>query len=197
MNIPVLGDAVPQRGNRLSQAVGKAILSVMGWSIEGQLPNLPKFVVIGAPHTTNWDFVVGMATMLALRIQVHWLGKEAIFKWPVKHLWNWLGGKPVDRFNPHGVVEQTIDMFNNRQRFVLALSPEGTRRVVQKWRMGFYHIAQGAAVPILLVAFDFEHKALQLGPLFYPTGVAEADMKNILAYYAKIKGKYPKPLPAS
>jgi 1-acyl-sn-glycerol-3-phosphate acyltransferase len=195
MKIPVLGDAVPKRGNRFSQAIGKMIFRAMGWHIEGEVPNLPKFVAIGAPHTTNWDFVVGMAALLTLGIHVHWLGKDSIFKWPVKYLWHWLGGEPVDRVNPHGVVEQTIDMFNGHERFVLALSPEGTRKTIPKWRMGFYHIAKGAKVPLLLVAFDFEHNSLNLGPLFFPTGNLAADMKTILAHYANVKGKYPKQLP--
>ncbi len=197
MTIPVRGDAVPKRGNYFSQAVGKMIFSVMGWRIDGELPNVPKFVAIGAPHTTNWDFVMGMASLLAMGIHVHWLGKDSIFKWPATYLWQWLGGMPIDRSSPHGVVEQTVELFRSHERLIIALSPEGTRKTVEKWRMGFYYIAHGAHVPILLVCFDYEHKRLVLGPLFVPTGDAAADLRKILEYYTPVKGKYPKRLPAN
>jgi 1-acyl-sn-glycerol-3-phosphate acyltransferase len=192
MKVPFLGDKVPRRGNKLTELLGKAILGTMGWRIEGEIPNIPKFVAIAAPHTTNWDFILGMSSLMALNIRVHWIGKDAIFTWPAKYVWNWLGGKPVDRANPHGVVQQIVDMFNKSDQFLLGLSPEGTRKNKPSWRSGFYHIAQGAGVPILMAYFDFKNKKVGIGPLFHPTGDIDKDIAEMQNYYKQFTGKYRK-----
>ncbi len=192
MRVPFLGNKVPRRGNKLSEFLGKTILRLMGWRIEGEIPNLPKFVAIAAPHTTNWDFVLGMSSLMAMSIRVHWIGKDAIFTWPAKYVWYWLGGKPVDRSNPHGVVQQIVDIFHANEQFILGLSPEGTRKNLPNWRSGFYHIAQGAGVPILLAYFDFENKRVGIGPLFYLTGDIDKDVAEMKNYYKQFTGKYRK-----
>jgi len=192
MKIPALGDRVPKRGNFISSFVGKSILRLMRWKIEGEIPNLPKFIAIAAPHTTNWDFVIGMATLMALGIRVHWIGKDSIFKWPVKYLWHWLGGKPVDRSQSHGVVEQSVALFHTHPEFILGLSPEGTRKNLPKWRMGFYYMARGAAVPILMAHFDFQNRVLGIGSLFYPTDNVEKDVAEMQNYYKSFTGKFRK-----
>ncbi|KAB2878176.1 glycerol acyltransferase [bacterium] len=192
MNIPILGDKVPKRGNKLSELLGKTILRVMGWRMEGEIPNLPKFLAIAAPHTTNWDFILGMSALMAMNIRVHWLGKNTIFTWPVRYVWQWLGGRPVDRSKAHGVVEQIVQMFKDGPQFILGLSPEGTRKDMPKWRSGFYHIATGASVPILMAYFDFERKVLGIGPLFYPTGDMDKDIESMQNYYKPFTGKYRK-----
>ena len=192
MKVPVLGDRIPTRGNMFSELLGKTILKIMGWRIEGEIPNLPKFLAIAAPHTTNWDFVLGMATLMAMNIRVHWLGKDAIFTWPIRYVWKWLGGRPVDRSKAHGVVDQIVQMFKDEPQFILGLSPEGTRKNMPKWRSGFYHIATGAQVPILMAYFDFDHKVLGIGPLFHPTGDLDKDMVAMQNYYKPFSGKYRK-----
>lgn len=192
MKLPFLGDQIPKRGNKLSELLGKLILRILGWRIEGEIPNIPKFVAIAAPHTTNWDFVLGMSALMAMSIRVHWIGKDSIFKWPVKYVWQWLGGKPVDRFNPHGVVQQIVDIFNANDHFILGLSPEGTRKNLDKWRSGFYHIATGAGVPILMASFDFKNKVLGIGSLFHPTGDIHKDIDTMQNYYKSFTGKFRK-----
>lgn len=195
LTIPRLGDRVPARGNAFSRAIGKLLLRSMRFSIKGEVPNVEKFVAIGAPHTSNWDFVVGMAALLALGVRVNWFGKDSIFKWPVKYVWYWLGGQPVDRFQKSGVVEQVVEKIKGQSKFILGLSPEGTRKVIQKWRTGFYHIAVGAGAPILPVFFDFKNRCLRLSQLFYPTGELNRDMRALLAIFRTVQGKYPKALP--
>ncbi|MCB0832366.1 MAG: lysophospholipid acyltransferase family protein [Bacteroidetes bacterium] len=195
MYIPALGPNVPTWGNPVSKILGKWILQSMGWRFQGEIPNIRKFVAIGVPHTSNWDFVIGMAALMALGIRVHWLGKASIFKWPVNKIWRWLGGRPVDRFSAHGVVDQVAEQFTTHEKFLLGLSPEGTRKTVEKWRSGFYHIAHKADVPIFLVAFDFKFKALTFLGLVHPTGNQTEDLRKIIDAYRPIQGKYPKDLP--
>ena len=191
MSFPTLGEAVPARGNRLSRGLGKAVLKIMRWDLEGELPNLPKFLIIGAPHTSNWDFVLAIAALLALGLEARWLGKDTIFRPPFGRLMRWLGGIPVDRKARHGVVAQTIDAFAQRDRFVVGVAPEGTRKRVEHWKTGFYHVAQGAGVPIVPAYFDYPRKVLGFGPLFEPTGNLEADLEILKAFYAPFAGKKP------
>ncbi len=167
------------------------VLSMMRFRIEGTTPNLPKFVIIGAPHTSNWDFVVAMAAGLALGLEFHWLGKHTIFRGPLGRLWRAMGGIPVDRSAGQGIVEQVLDEMNARDRFILGLSPEGTRRKVDRWKTGFYRIARGAGVPILMVYLDFERRVVGLGDLFEPTGDLEGDIERMRAYFARFPGKRP------
>ena len=132
MPFPTLGEANPAKGNRLSRGLGKAVLKILRWDIEGELPNLPKFVLIGAPHTSNWDFVLAIATLMALGLDARWLGKDTLFRPPFGPLMRLLGGFPVDRSARHGLVAQTIDAFAQRDRFVVGVAPEGTRKRVQR-----------------------------------------------------------------
>ena len=191
MDIPALGDALPRRGSKGLRAFGTLVLSVMGWRFEGAPPNLPKLIVIVAPHTSNWDFVVAMAAALALDLRVHWLGKHTIFRRPFGAILRRLGGIPVDRSARQGVVAQVVEAFRAHDRFVLGLSPEGTRKKVARWRTGFYNIARAANVPILAVALDFERKRIVIGPLFKATGDLEGDVEKMRAFFAPIKGKRP------
>lgn len=179
------------RGNWLSRGLGKAVLKMMRWDIEGELPNLPKMVVIGAPHTSNWDFVVAIAVLLALGLDARWLGKHTIFRAPFGPLMRWLGGIPVDRSARHGVVDQTIAMFDQRDRFVVGVAPEGTRKRVERWKTGFYRVAQGAGVPIVPAYFDYPRRVLGFGPPFDLSGDLEADMQYLQAFYIPFKGKKP------
>jgi 1-acyl-sn-glycerol-3-phosphate acyltransferase len=171
----------------------------MGWRISGSLPNQSKFVVIAAPHTSNWDFVVGLAAAMALDVDAHWIGKHTIFRWPFGPLMRHLGGIPVNRSATSGLVEQIVERFANSEGFVLGLAPEGTRKHVSRWKSGFYHIAAGAGVPIVCGYFDFEAKEVGIGPVIDPSGDYEADLDMIVRFYAPIRGKRSKgrPMPAS
>ncbi len=176
-------EAVPKRRNPFTNTLGRFILFALGWRIEGELPNLKKFVIIGAPHTSNWDFVLAMAIIFALRVRARWLGKHTLFKKPFGTLMRWMGGIPVTRSETRGVVAQTVDAFAEREELVLLLSPEGTRKRVDNWKTGFLHIAYGAKVPVVLATLDYQKKTAIFGQLFYPTGNVEADLETVQAYY--------------
>jgi len=192
MDTPIIGDALPRRGNRYSQWVAQSLLAFFGWRIEYDAPNLPKLLLIGAPHTSNWDFVLTLVTFFALSVRISWMAKHTFFRWPFKGILAWLGGIPVNRNSKHGVVDQTVQAFDTRDKFILALTPEGTRTKVNKWKTGFYHMAQGARVPIVLVRFDYGRKVLGVGPTIEPSGDLTADMTQIQAVFAPIKGKNPR-----
>ena len=166
-------------------------LWINGWRAEGQLPVIPRFVLVVAPHTSNWDFPYGLFIVFILRAKIYWLGKEAIFRIPLNRFFKWLGGIPIDRSKSSNVVAQSIKRFHENERLILAIAPEGTRKKVKKWKTGFYHIATGANVPIVLGFLDYRRKVGGIGPVICPTGDFEADIKTIRAFYGGIIGKYP------
>jgi len=165
----------------------------MGWKIEGSFsPDLKKYIIAVAPHTSNWDFVIGVMARSILRIQrARFLGKDSLFKPPHGWFFRWLGGHPVDRTNKHDMVQQVVDIFNRHDEFVLALAPEGTRKKVTKLRTGFYFIAKGAGVPIIPVGFDFSKKRVVVAEPFYTSADQAANIESLLAFYREIRGKNP------
>ena len=174
--IPALGPAVPSRKGGLLRILGRAILAALGWRIEGEIPDIPRCVAIIAPHTSNWDFVIGLATLLALDLRVTWLGKHQIFRGPFGLLWRRLGGVAVDRSAPDGVVEQAAAVLAPPHSTFLAIAPEGTRRKVERWKSGFWRIARAAGAPILPVAFDYRTRAVVFGEPYTPTADYAADL---------------------
>lgn len=186
MPIPEPGSRIPRRGGALRAALGRAILRLTGWRIEGALPDQPKLVVLAAPHSSNWDFLLGIAVVFALRLDLRFIGKAELFRGPLGPLMRWLGGLPVDRHRPEGFVEQTVAMFAEREHLLLAVAPEGTRKRVQRWKSGFYRIAVGAGVPIVPGFFDNGRKTVGFGPALVPSGDAEADIQKLRAFYAPI-----------
>ena len=157
----------------------------------GKLPDIPKFVMIAAPHTSNWDFPVMMCIAFKLRAKLYWMGKDALFRRPFKGFFKWLGGIPIDRSRSHNVVDQMVDHFHEMDRLILTIPPSGTRKRVNKWKSGFYHIALGAKVPVVLGFLDFKRKTGGIGPVVVLSGDMEEDMKSIRAFYYSIDGKYP------
>ena len=164
-------------------------MALLGWRFEGELPNVRKGVIIVAPHTSNWDWVVGIAGKLALGLDANWLGKHTIFRGPLGALMGWLGGIPVDRTSSHDVVAQCVTQFNARERMMLGLAPEGTRKAVTRWKTGFYHIARGADVPIVPVSFDWTRKAITIGPPLVPSGDMDADLAVFSAFFLPARGR--------
>jgi len=162
-----------------------------GWKTEGEVPKLKKFVAIMAPHTSAWDVIYGLLAKYIFELDFSFFGKQEIFSTPYGFIFKALGGIPVDRASKHNMVEQAVKTFNEREHFILALSPEGTREYVAKWRTGFYYIALQAKVPIVLTYIDFGRKVAGIGPLFYPTGDIEKDMEEMKKFYRPIKGKHP------
>lgn len=185
---PELPPSLPRRGNFLTKALGRALLALAGWRVEGELPDRRKLVAIVAPHTSNWDFVVGILVVFALGLRVRFLGKHTLFRPPLGGLMRWLGGTPVVRDTPQGAVNDAADMIAREDRVLLGIAPEGTRTRGKPWRSGFYNIALAARVPILPAAFDYPAKALRLFPPFEPTGDYAADLARLQALYADVRG---------
>ncbi len=184
-----VGDALPRRGNYATRSIAQLILALFGWRIEGEIPNLPKIVFIGAPHTSNWDMVLGMAVIWALGLQMYWFAKHTLFRRPLSGFFRWLGGVPIDRRASHGVVERTAAEYKRRDKYLLTILPRGTRARGAKWKSGFYHIARNADAPIVPVVFDYGRKVMTFGPLFYPTGNVAADMDRLQSRFIGVQGK--------
>jgi 1-acyl-sn-glycerol-3-phosphate acyltransferase len=162
-----------------------------GWRTAGRLPDAPKFVLIAAPHTSNWDLPYMLCSALKLNAKLYWMGKDAIFRWPLKRFFKWLGGIPIDRSRSNNIVALSIEQFRQNKKLILTVPPSGTRKRVLNWKTGFYHIAHGAGVPIALGFLDYKKKIGGIGPLVRPTGNIEADMQVIKNFYNDISGKYP------
>ncbi len=170
----------------------KLMFKLYGWKVVGAKPDLPKYIIIVAPHTSNVDFFVGVAARSIAHIRSSYLAKRELFKIPVV---GWflkaLGGVPVDRSNHTNLVDQIVEIFKNREIFTITVTPEGTRSYVEKWKTGFWHIAKNAGVPIVMVAFDYGRKIVEINEPFYVGESKEADIEKMMAYYRTIKGKRP------
>ena len=175
----------------LLRGLSLILLKILGWKAIGPIPDKPKYLIIVAPHTSSWDVFYGVLLAFALKLDARFLAKKELFHWPFGPVIKWLGGLSTDRSAHSNVVENMIEEFKKRDKFVLALAPEGTRRKVTYWKSGFYHIAQGANVPIQIGFIDFATKTGGTGPLIYPSGNIERDMIAIRNFYLKIKGKRP------
>ncbi len=174
------------------RALMKLMYKLFGWKVVGKKPDLPKYIIIVAPHTSNIDFFVGVAARSIARIQTSYLAKRELFKIP---LVGWylkaVGGVPVDRSKNTNLVDQIVEIFNSRDKFSITVTPEGTRSYVEKWKTGFWHIAKNAGVPIIMVGFDYGRKTVFIEKPFYPTDDKEADVKMMMDYYRGIKGRHP------
>ena len=172
--------------------LARITMALAGWRIEGKLPDLPKYILIGAPHTSNWDFVLFLGIIFSLRANVRFMGKAELFRWPVGGFFRYCGGIPVDRKRSQGLVDQMVKTSAESERFILTIAPEGTRHEVAEWKRGFYHIAKGAGIPIVMVKVDGKHKTARLGEVFHPTDDIEADMRVIQASFAGATGIKPR-----
>ena len=186
--VPELPPNLPRRGNVLTRWLGRVLLAGAGWRIEGEVPDQPKMIAIVAPHTSNWDFCVGIAAVFALGLRVRFLGKHTLFNPWLGWLMRWLGGVPVVRDTPQGAVAEAAAMIAHESNVLLGLAPAGTRAHGAAWRSGFYHIALAARVPILPVAFDFSRRAVRLFPLFSPGGDYEVDLPRLQSLYRDVRG---------
>ncbi|APR86805.1 Acyltransferase family protein [Minicystis rosea] len=171
--------------------IGRTWLRVFGWKLESKTELPRRFVFIAAPHTTNWDFPFMMATAWALDIRIRWLGKHTLFEPPFGWFFRAMGGLPVDRRAPQGLVGQVVERFESATDLVLGIPPEGTRSKVDYWKSGFYHIAHGAKVPVGLGFLDFEKRTCGIGGFFMPTGDMRADMNIVRDFYHDVRGKFP------
>jgi 1-acyl-sn-glycerol-3-phosphate acyltransferase len=179
--------------SRIFHALARFWMRVAGWRVDGKLPPLPKFILIGAPHTSNWDFVLFLGVIFTLRANVRFMGKAEIFRGPFGWFFRYCGGYPVDRKKSTGLVEQMVKAINESQEFKLTITPEGTRHYVTEWKRGFYHIATGAGIPIVIAKVDGRHKTVHiLKDVFHPTDDIEADMKEIRGVFDGVVGINPR-----
>ena len=175
----------------LMRAVALLIFRCSGWQAKGARPDLPRYVVIAAPHTSNGDFIYPLCLAFIYRLNPVIMMKDAWFRWPLGPVFRWLGARPIDRSRANNVVAQSIEQFNRQGNLILVVPPSGTRRRVLYWKPGFYHIANGAGVPIVLGYLDYRRKIGGFGPTVHPTGDIDADMALIRNFYGNISGKYP------
>ncbi|HUG27221.1 MAG TPA: lysophospholipid acyltransferase family protein [Gemmatimonadales bacterium] len=189
--LAIVPPSIPRRGGPIRRLLGRLALRLMGWRMVGSLPDLPKFVIIAAPHTTNWDFVRGISLVFALSLDAKWIGKRELFVGPFGPLFRWLGGIPIDRKSPQGAVEGAVAAFGARERMILAIAPEGTRKSVQRWKTGFYRIAAGAGVPIVCGFFDNRHRVLGFAKVVKPAGEMTAEIAALEAWYAPLQPTQP------
>jgi 1-acyl-sn-glycerol-3-phosphate acyltransferase len=162
-----------------------------GWSVEGRAPEPRKFVVIAAPHTSNWDFLYFIGAADGLNLDLSFVGKKSLFRWPFARMMRDMGGIPVDRSKSTNYVDTMVAEFARRAEFMLTIAPEGTRGKTSGWKSGFYHIAMGAKVPLVCGFMDYKRKCVGLGMTLWPTGDYAADMKKLLAFYATHTPKFP------
>ena len=177
--------------NTVLRGLSLAFLRATGWTLQGALPaGQAKCVLIAAPHTSNWDLPYTLMVAFALRIDIYWMGKRSLFRWPFGALMRWLGGIAVDRSRSSNLVAASAQALRDADgRIALVVPPEGTRSKTRQWKTGFYWIAHTAGVPIQLGYMDYPRRLSGLGPVFQPSGDIDADMVQIKAYYAQYKGK--------
>ena len=171
--------------------VSKFILGILGWTLEINLPPYKKYVLVGAPHTSNWDLPLGLLYMSAVGLRFNWAGKHTIFWGPIGTILKVIGGIPVDRRIRSGLIERMSELFDSRERMILAITPEGTRSKVPYWKTGFYYIALRAKVPIILGYLDYKEKKLGMGYSFFPSGDIEKDIRLVRAFYKDKTGRHP------
>ena len=175
----------------MKEKLSKFVLKLMGWKVGNIIPEVPKCVIIVAPHTSNMDFIMGKLAYTSIGRNANFLIKKSWFIFPFDIIFKSMGGIPVDRDRKTSITDKLASEFENRDKFQLALTPEGTRKRVEKWKKGFYFIALKAQVPIVLIALDYEKKTVSFLDIFYPTGDVDGDIKIIRSKYANIKGKHP------
>ncbi len=189
--VPVLPASIPRRGSKLWMRIGRAVMRLTGWGIEGNFPDTPRLVVAVAQHTSNWDFLHGAAAMFALDLRATFIGKHTLFVWPFAGFLRWMGGVPIDRSAPQGVVGEAVAAFGREPARILVIAPEGTRGKVARYKTGFLHIARGARVPVLLIALDYATRTIRIGPGFEVDEDIEAERLKVEAHFARIPGRYP------
>ena len=167
------------------------LLHIMGWKVINNFPDLKKYVIIAAPHTSWQDFPIALMTKYIKSLKVNYIGKASLFKPPFGFIFRWLGGAPIDRSKSTDKVKAIVDIFNAHEKFVLGMSPEGTRQKVDQWKTGFYYIAKGANVPIVMATLDFQHKQIKISDPYYLTDDLDVDFKHFHQYFDGVVGKHP------
>ena len=189
--MPTPADVSSHRYGSFARMIGALFLRLFGWRVEGRFPALPKAVLIAAPHTSNWDLPFMLACAYVLDLRPMWLGKQQLFRWPFGGLMRWLGGLPVNRSRSGDLVRQAVERFAAVPSLLLLVPPAGTRSMAPHWKSGFYHIANGAGVPIVCTFLDYRNRVGGIGCTVIPSGDLAADMDQIRAFYDGVTAKYP------
>ncbi|WP_371377274.1 lysophospholipid acyltransferase family protein [Thalassotalea aquiviva] len=189
--LPIPPPNVPRTNNQFAAWFGRLLINTSGWSLSGNLPDKKKFIVAVAPHTSNWDFLVGVRIKFALNLNLHFLGKDSLFKGLLGSWLRYLGGIPIDRSAPNGVVGQIVDRFNKEDELVIVIAPEGTRSKVSKWKTGFLQIAKQAKVPVVMVKFDYAKKDVHFYPERYIEGEIEQELASVQSLFSPDCAKIP------
>ena len=176
---------------RVVRWLGKFLMKISGWKTIGQLPKDQRVVLIAGPHTSNWDFVLAMSLILSLDVRIHWVGKHSIFKKGFRRLFKKMGGIPVNRVNPQALKTEIYNITERYRGFIIAISPEGTRKKVERLKSGFLRIANETNSRILMVGVDFSNKTIDFGDFFNPSGDMDKDLKFIKDYFGNFTGKHP------
>lgn len=195
--LPDTPDTMPcmnsEQGSPVVKWIGRTMLRVAGWKVEGEFPHEGKLVIAAAPHTSNWDFVLAMFAVMALGLKISFLMKKEAFFWPFKGLFLALGGIPLDRSAAEDIVDQIVSWYDRHDKLWVVITPEGTRSKVGKWKTGFLRVAEKANVPVLLVAWDYPTKTLHVDKVWDTTGDHIQDVENIRTHFnGKYTGKNPK-----
>lgn len=185
-----LPKSAPRAHGRFIQAVARGLLRLGGWKIVGQFPDHARLLLIAAPHSSAWDGYWGLVIKVAIGLHISFMAKRETFWFPLGPLLRWLGGMPVNRSNANGVVDQCVEAFARESNFWLVLAPEGTRRHVERWRSGFWHIAKRAQVPLVPVYFHYPERIVGIGEIIPLTDDLDADLARIRAWYRPYQGKH-------
>ena len=175
----------------LLQKIGKFFLTITGWKFKGDIPRSDRIILVAGPHTSNWDFLLALAFIFGLNLNVFWIGKHTLFKNGFSKIMRKLGGIPVDRASPELLMNEVSNIVKRKQGVIIAISPEGTRKKVERLKSGFLRIAKTTNSQILLAGIDFESKLIHLGKLFQPSGNTESDLLDVHNYFRQFKGKRP------
>ena len=166
-------------------------LHLLGWELIGQRPTCKKYVMVGAPHTSNWDFIYFYLGALAFNIRIAFMIKNSAFKGPLGPILRWMGGIPIDRNKRNNVVGQMVQAFEQREELALLIPPSGTRHRTEYWKSGFYYIALGAKVPLVLAIMDFAKREVGIQRVYEPVGDIKHDMDVIRSVYGPVTAKFP------
>ena len=191
----ILDDQVPihfkGRWGKSFQYLGRAVLGISGWKIIGKIPNEERVIVIAAPHTSNWDFILGISALFALNVNIKWLGKHSIFLPGIAWFFKWLGGIPVNRKNPNSLIEYVVQTVKKEKGLMIGMAPEGSRKKTKRWKSGFLRIANQTNSKIVFLSIDAPFKTLKIGEIYTPSGNTEQDINFVMDYYKQFKGINP------
>lgn len=191
MSLPEIPERHRGQRWRFTRWLSRSLLRLAGWRVVGAVPEHSRLILVVGPHTSNWDFVYGVLAILATNFNIHWLGKNSLFKQPLTALMTWFGGIPVNRDNPKGVVEDIAEKFRRADALSVIITPEGTRSRVDNIKTGFVRIAQAADCLMLVTTVDFPSKTVRLGETFKASGDAEADVERIVRLFSEVTPKHP------